>query len=78
MRAKDLQDDYIHGKGPSNAKNYIRTGGNKQQFKWRIELNNGKVVLRWADTRYNAIHGQLSTNQLIIGVKSAVKVKKAV
>jgi len=71
----DLQEaEYIKGKNPGNAKNYLRKGGNKQQFKWRIELNNGKVLLRWADTRYNAIHGQLSPEQHIIGVKSAKRV----
>ena len=75
MRAKDLQDDYIHGRGPNTTAKYLRKGGNKQQFKWRVELNNGKVLLRWADSRKNI---DLSTDQIIIGVRSAVKVKKAV
>ena len=70
-----VSEIYIKGREPNKSKNYVRKGGNKQQFKWRIELNNGKVLLRWADSRYNAVHGQLSPGQHIIGVKSAKRVK---
>jgi len=67
----------IEGKRPNKSKNYSRKGGNKQQYKWLITLNNGKSKTTWADSRYNAIHGQLSPEQHIIGVKSAVKLKES-
>ena len=71
----EIEEEFISGRSSSNAKNYLRKGGNDQQFKWRIELNNGKVLLRWADSRYNATHGQISPEQHIIGVKSVKKIK---
>lgn len=67
-------EDYIQGKPANKSKNYIRKGGNKQQFKWRVELNNGKVKLVWADSR-KTVKDELGTNELIIGVKSAKKIK---
>ena len=69
-----VEEEYIKGRAPNKSKNYLRKGGNKQQFKWRIELNNGKVLLRWADSRRNI---DLSPEQHIIGVKSAKKIKEA-
>lgn len=67
-------EDYIQGKPANKSKNYIRKGGGGIQFKWRVELNNGKVKLVWADTKANA-KDQLGTNELIIGVKSAKKIE---
>lgn len=69
-----LSEIHVKGKVPNKSKNYTRTGGNKQQYKWIVTFNNGKKKTVWADSRYNATHGQISPEQHIIGVKSAVKV----
>ena len=69
--------EHIKGKGPNKSKNYTRMGGNKQQYKWIVTLNNGKKKTVWANDRYNATHGQpnLSPEDHIIGIKSAKKAK---
>ncbi len=72
-----LSEIHIKGKPPNRSKNYSRMGGNKQQYKWVIALNNGKTRTVWADSRYNAVM-RLSTNELIIGVRTAKKVKREV
>ena len=74
-QVKSIKEEYVKGKGPSNAKNYERSGGNKQQYKWKATLNNGKTKTVWGDSRANA-KSQLGTNELIIGVKSLKKVNE--
>ena len=55
-------------------KNYTRKGGNGEQVKWKITLNNGKKKTVKADSQKSA-KDHLDTNELIIGVKSIVKDK---
>jgi hypothetical protein len=74
MRYSELKDDFVKGRKPSNAKNYVRSGGNKQQYKWKIVLNNGKTKTVYADSRKNISQG-LEVNDLIIGIKSAKRVQ---
>jgi len=63
-------------KPASNAKNYMRSGGNKEQFDWKVTLNNGKTKKVSADSR-KRVKDSLSTNELIIGIKSAKKINEA-
>jgi hypothetical protein len=60
-------------KGANPSKNYTRQGGNGQQIKWTVHLNNGKKVSVNADSKKTA-KTSLSSSQLIIGVK---KIEKA-
>ena len=69
-----LSEIHIKGKPPNKSKNYTRTGGNKQQYKWLVTFENGKKRTVWAYSR-NHINDSLSTNELIIGIASAKRVK---
>lgn len=74
MRYSELKDDFVKGRKPSNAKTYVRSGGNAQQYKWKVVLNNGKTKTIYADSRKN-IKQQLEVNDIIIGIKSAKRVQ---
>lgn len=60
-------------KKANNSKNYERAGGNKEHHKWKITLTNGKFKTVTAESAKQA-RTRLSTNQLIIGVRSIKKV----
>ena len=70
-------DQIDEARPASNAKNYVRKGGNKEQFKWKVTLNNRKTKTVWADSR-NRVKDSLSSEQLIIGIKSAKKIEESV
>jgi hypothetical protein len=55
------------------AKNYTKKGGNGEHVSWEITLNDGKTKKVKADSKKNA-KDQLSSEQLIVGVKSITKI----
>lgn len=55
------------------GKNYTKKGGNNEHVSWEITLNNGKTKKVKADSKKNA-KDQLSSEQLIVGVKSITKI----
>lgn len=67
---KELQE-----KKASNAKNYVRKGGNAEQYKWAVTLNNGRVKKVFAvDSK--GVKDHLSSDELIVGIKSAKKIEE--
>jgi len=69
----DRLEKMEEAKPASNAKNYVRHGGNNEQYKWKVTLNNGKSKTVWADSR-KRVKDSLGTSELIIGIKSAKKI----
>jgi len=77
LTEEHIQIIYEKVKEKVNEANYERMGGNGPHYKWKVNLENGRKKTISAESRAK-VKDFLSTNELIIGIKSIVKISNEV